>query len=386
MPERRLPDHPNLDQLKHQAKDLLHRIQQGEPSAVAALENHNRGPRTTRSAKLADAQLVIARRYGARSWPDLVIACGIIDAIWQDDTKRLRQLGKKNPSVLHAIAASPGGQALLQSRIALRQTLRAWANELRPPRGAVMAMAETLNADGLSYLLDMGAEISDATGDWRAPIALVLETYSRSPQGKHACLELMARDGIELPDTPPMAVHRGRIDLLEHHLMHDGALLTRTFSHQEIYPPALGCHADEWLAFHGTPLGGATVMHMAIDYGELEIARWLLDRGMDVNLRAAIDSEGFGGHTPLFSAVVSYAWYVRSKYASPKPSDDPYAKLLLDYGANPNVRASLRSRVHADTVHVYPDVTPLAWGGRFHARELVSTPAMRMIAEQGGTL
>ena len=38
-----------------------------------------------------------------------------------------------------------------------------------------------------------------------------------------------------------MAVHRGRIDLLEDHLRRNPDLLTRTFSHQEIYPPALGC-------------------------------------------------------------------------------------------------------------------------------------------------
>lgn len=247
-----------------------------------------------------------------------------------------------------------------------------------------MGAVEALNARGLSYLLLMGAEICDKSGDRRAPTALALETYSRNPAGKHECLELLVRYGIELPDTPPMAVHRGRIDLLETHLTHDPALLTRTFSHQEIYPPALGCHANEWLAFQGTPLAGATLMHMAIDYDELEIARWLLDRGLDVNVRAAEDSEGFGGHTSLFSAVVSYAWYVRSKYASPKPNDDALAKLLLDAGANLNVRASLRSRVHADKMHVYRDVTPLGWGEQFHAKELVSTPAMLMIAAHGG--
>jgi hypothetical protein len=94
----------------------------------------------------------------------------------------------------------------------------------------------------------------------------------------------------------------------------------------------------------GTPLGGATLLHMCVDYGELEIATWLLDHGMDVNVRAAVDTDGFGGHTPLFSAVVSWDYYVRAKYASPKP---------------------------------------LGWE-RFHAQDLVSRPAMRLIAMQGG--
>ena len=52
-----------------------------------------------------------------------------------------------------------------------------------------------------------------------------------------------------------------------------------------------------------TPLGRATLLHMCIDYGELEIAQRLLDRGMDVNVRAATDADGFGGHTPIFSTV-----------------------------------------------------------------------------------
>jgi len=38
---------------------------------------------------------------------------------------------------------------------------------------------------------------------------------------------------------------------------------------------------------------------MCIDYGEMEIAQWLLDRGMDANVRAATDADGFGGHTLL---------------------------------------------------------------------------------------
>src|SRR5687767_1450376 len=118
----------------------------------------------------------------------------------------------------------------------------------------------------------------------------------------------MVQHRIALPDTPPMAVHRGRLDLLEQHLRADPSLLRRSFSHAELFPPELGCRADESLAVQGTPFSGATLLHMCIDYGELEIARWLLDRGMDVNVRGAVDADGFGGHTPLFSAVVSFAW------------------------------------------------------------------------------
>jgi hypothetical protein len=196
---------------------------------------------------------------------------------------------------------------------------------------------------------------------------------------------MYVRHGLELPDTPTMALHRGRIDLLEAHLARDPRLLERTFSHQEIYPPDLGCH-DEVLATHGTPLAGATLLHMCVDYGELDIARWLLDRGMDPDATAAVDADGFGGHTALFATVVSQPnfWMNYSK----GPQVAPFAELLLDRGADPNARASLRKQLHPgygpDTLHEYRDVTPLAWGRRFHRPVFVSQQAVRLIEARGG--
>jgi|GEM_PF-4056313 len=34
----------------------------------------------------------------------------------------------------------------------------------------------------------------------------------------------------------------------------------------------------------------------------------------------------------------------------------------------------------------YLDVTPLAWGERFHEQDFVSRPTMRLIAERGGQM
>jgi hypothetical protein len=249
----------------------------------------------------------------------------------------------------------------------------------RPQRDSVMIPAENQNGSGMAVLLELGATISDAHGDRLAPVALVLETYGRNPAGKHQCLELFAQHGIQLPDTPPMAVHRGRIDLLEEHLLRDPDLLHRTFSHQEIYPPELGCHADETLALHTTPLAGATLLHLCVDNDEMEIARWLIARGMDVDAKAVVDAEGFGGHTALFGCVVAQPLRLREH--------DDFARLLLDHGADPNARASLRKCmrfVGDEALHEYRDVTPLAWGQRFHEQDFVSRSAMRLIAERGG--
>ncbi|PYQ62230.1 MAG: hypothetical protein DMF53_13480, partial [Acidobacteria bacterium] len=78
MPTKRLPSSPNLDHLKHQARDLLKAHAAGDPEASQRLrEFHPRFGRSTdadiRSAQLtlSDAQLAIAREYGFPSWARL---------------------------------------------------------------------------------------------------------------------------------------------------------------------------------------------------------------------------------------------------------------------------------------------------------------------------
>lgn len=173
----------------------------------------------------------------------------------------------------------------------------------------------------------------------------------------------------------------GRIDLLAAHFARDPGVVDRTFAHEEIYPPELGCHADHTLALHGTPLAGGTLLHLAIDNDEIAIIEWLLEHGADVNRPAAVDADGFGGHTALFGTVVSQTYRVGER------RDDALARLLLDHGADQNVRASLRKRlrfVEDETWHEYRDVTPLEWGERFQDQSWVNRSAMTLIGERAG--
>lgn len=421
---RHLPVRPNLEQLKHQAKDLLRAIRRGDPSALAELKTHHPNPGTPELAKLADAQLVLARSYELTSWPRLVQACQIIDAIWRDDVDAVRQLVVKNPNLLHEMARGAAkcnwgpplsysanlgrneiirmlhqlgardleyaiDRATLQSKIDTARMLHEMMGNPIPPASALGGPAYTLSASGTALVLEFGARVLDENGKSLAPVDIVLETDSRKPAAKHQILELYVKYGLTLPDTPTMALHRGRIDLLERHLQRDPGLLGRTFTHEEIFPPELGCH-DEVLATQGTPLAGSTLLHMCADYDELEIARWLLERGMNPDVKAAVDADGFGGHTPLFATVVSQPnFWMNHNEQEPVA---PFTKLLLDRGADPNARASIRKKLHpgygpkydVDTTHEYRDVTPLSWGKRFHAQVFVSEPAMRLIAERGG--
>lgn len=127
---------------------------------------------------------------------------------------------------------------------------------------------------------------------------------------------------------------------------------------------------------------------MCVEYDEMEIARWLLDRGMDVNLRAAVGPSGFGGYTPLFHTVVSQPNFWMN-YHRRGPFVAPFTELLLEHGADPSMRASIWKQLghgHDATMtrHEYRDVTALSWGRRFHDSIFVSQPALRLIEDAGG--
>jgi hypothetical protein len=419
MPERRLPVRPDLDQLKNQAKDLLRAIRAGDQSAIAEFEQYHPKKIDPANAKLADAQLVLARSYEASSWTRLVQCCQLIDAIWRDDVDTVRNLVVSNPHLLHenagirnnnwgpplSYAANLGrdriitmlhelgatdlitalGRATLQSKIDTARMLHAMLGAPKPPAGSLGGPAYTLSAAGTALMFELGASVYDENGKPIAPADVVLETDSRKPSEKHAILELYVAHGLILPDTPTMALHRGRIDLLEEHLRRDPNLLRRRFTHEEIYPPEIGCHEDPH-STQGTPLAGTTLLHMCADYDELEIAKWLIAHGMDVNEKASVDADGFGGHTALFATVVSQPNFWMNYQARPQVA--PFTQLLLDHGADPNVRASLRKQLHpgygTEPRREYRDVTPLSWGERFERKVFVSEPAMRLIAERGG--
>ena len=417
-PIRRLPVRPDLVQLRHQAKDLLRLIRRGDSEAI---EEFNKFSGGNTEIKLATVQHALARSYGATSWTRMVQSCKLIDAIWRDDLEAVRELVTKHPNLIHenagirsnnwgpplSYAANLGrdriiqmlydlgardlqhaiDRALLQSKIDTARLLHRLMGSPRVPDDVLGGTAYTLSASGTELALELGAKVVDENGQRLAPVDVVLETDSRKPAAKHRILELFVQFGVTLPDTPVMALHRGRIDLLEEHLRRDPQLLQRTFTHEEIYPPELGCH-DEVLATQGTPLAGTTLLHLCADYDEIEIARWLLEQGMDPNALATVDSDGFGGHTALFGTVVSQPNFWMNY--THQPQEAPFTQLLLDHGADPNIRASLRKKLHpgyaprydTETTYEYRNVTALEWGRQFHAKVFVSEPALKLIEQK----
>ena len=212
----------------------------------------------------------------------------------------------------------------------------------------------------------------------------LLGTDSRNPAAKHRILEMYVEHGFEPPDTPVMALHRGRIDLLEEHLARDPDLLTRTFNHEEIYPPAPACAREPYTA-QGTPLHGTTLLHIAAYFDELEIASGC-SIGAWTDARAAVDADGFGGYTALFSTVVSSADFWMN-YGKGQPDVAPFTRCCST--AAPirtcarrcaRTRGGARRRTGARV----PRRHAARLGRRFHGPIFVSRAALRLIEAKGG--
>jgi ankyrin repeat protein len=241
----------------------------------------------------------------------------------------------------------------------------------------ICAPCEALAPRTLRWLLDHGADPQVASPEYGSPLSMLICTYARNAKGKNACLEAFAEAGFNLPDTPAMAFHRGRMDLLDAHLNRDPSLLERRFEESEIFPAELGIKPGDGL--HVTPVLGSTLLHLAIEYDDIDVARWLIERGADVNAKAVLDADGFGGHTPLFHTVVTLA-----------APNDSKARLLLERGANPNARATIQKQLRdmgdpeKERMREFHNVTPIGYARQFQEPRWVNGPAISLIVERGG--
>jgi ankyrin repeat protein len=107
LPTRSLPERPDIDQLKRQAKELLDAYVSGRTAATAEVEAHYHGADRAKFV-LHDAQLVLARAYGFESWPKLkafvdgATVHRLRDAIVADNLPQVRAMLKIRPELAHA--------------------------------------------------------------------------------------------------------------------------------------------------------------------------------------------------------------------------------------------------------------------------------------------
>jgi ankyrin repeat protein len=366
-----LPARPNLSHLKSQARDLL---------------------KSGAAATLADAQYSIARQYGFPSWPklkahieSLELTGQLKDAIDRNDLEAVKALmtahpdlhrapmgrGNNGPLTLAAEyrAQGPppparlaiarwmlengsdvhrGGDAPLM-RAALRGE-RVPMMELLVAHGAnvnalcggdypiLFAPCETVDPVALKWLLDHGANPNGPPGHRTTALDYLIGSYFRSPQ-LGECIDILAAAGGSSRYTVPgvMELLRGRIDLLTQLLDAQPDLPHRRY-------PSLNFGAS---GARMLVLSGATLLHVAAEYGNVDAARLLLDRGADVNALSDVYRQ-----SPIFHAVTQSS-----------DSGPAMTKLLVERGADLAIRATLPG--HYERPGEMVECTPLGYAIRF---------------------
>jgi hypothetical protein len=167
---------------------------------------------------------------------------------------------------------------------------------------------ELHSPERIRAVLDSGLDVR-APIRGRSPVNWLTEMYARSDRFP-ACLRLLLGCGAQLDDAA-----------LEPVLLDDAAGLAAALRAD----PSLIAHRTDLVSAF-TPLDGASLLHVAAEYGHVSVARVLVESGADVEAAAALDSHGLNGHTPLFHTVNSHG--NRSR---------PIMQLLLDAGARSDV-------------------------------------------------
>ena len=402
-----LPERPNLRHLKDQAKDLL---------------------KAGTATSITDAQFQIARLYGFPSWPKLKAHVDSLPEIGQlkqaidtNDLERVTALMTRNPELhraplgygksgpltwvaecrvpwepptaarlalakwmidhgsdVHQGADAPLMRAALKgNRIPMMELLVSCGANVNAEWNGdfpiIFAPCEALDPEALEWLLDHGAN-PNGTGDRRSPVTrgtdsgrgtaldYAIGTYARSLERLSACIDLLLAAGGTTKYTAPgfLEVLRRQLDRLAGQLDADPELAHRRF-------PELDCGST---GARPLLLQGATLLHVAAEFGNADAAALLLDRGADVNARATVDDAGRGGQTALFHAVTQFG-----------DAGLPMAQFLVERGASLSVRVTLGGSYERPDDVV--ECTPLGYALRFQRESYSEGRTIAFLRERG---
>ncbi len=149
----------------------------------------------------------------------------------------------------------------------------------------IIGQIELHSLDGIRNCFDHGVDPNE-TFRGQPLIYELTSEYLRSPRFKE-CVRLFVNYGLQFEDKALLAV------LLDDHLS-----LEKIIKND---PETI--HRSCQLRCAYTPLSGVSLMHICAEFNHVRCAEILVAHGTDVNTRAAVDSYGFGGQTPIFHTV-----------------------------------------------------------------------------------
>lgn len=201
------------------------------------------------------------------------------------------------------------------------------------PTDTLLSAFDGHDVEGVRAALDAGADACTPLRG-KLPVVWLLEEYTRSDRLPD-CLRLLFDHGAVLPDP-----------LLAPVLLNDGIAVAEAVRAR----PSILQHRTT-LASAFTSLTGVTLLHVAAEYGHLDVARALIEAGADVNARAEFDVFGLNGHTALFHTVNTN-----------QNRSEPIMQLLLAAGAQADIQlAGLHWGQGYEWETTFFDVTPLSY-------------------------
>jgi hypothetical protein len=177
------------------------------------------------------------------------------------------------------------------------------------PKEILLFGFETHSTEKVQEALAKGIDVNSLI-EGKMPLTWLVEMYLRSPKFSD-CVRCLVQAGGRCPDAGLLAVLLDDSELLKAELRKNRSLI-----HQQM---------DIRCAF--TPLLGASLLHVAAEFGLVNAATVLLEAGADVEAKAALDDYGFNGHAPIFHTVCQ-----RGNHCL------PVLRLLLEHGAKADTR------------------------------------------------
>jgi hypothetical protein len=261
---RQLPEKPNLEHLREQAKELLRSVHQSDAAALDLFHSLVSFS-APGSLKLADAQYVIARDYGFQSWSKL-----------KEHVDSLARVMQPAEMLTAAIRAQDAAKAtrLLESHPELRGQINQPLANYGAGMQALLAAVQYSDRKIIDVLLQAGADINARSHWWAGGIGVLDEC---SPE---LAAFLMER-GAAL--DAHSAARLGMLDKLQEFVAAD--------------PEVVGVRAAH----------GQTPLHFA---STVDIAQYLLEHRADIDAR---DTEHESTPAQHMLRVVQARYYPRDR-------------------------------------------------------------------------